>query len=398
MPSIKKLIISVVPENVLTSALRNFRKIAGRRKIIETKCRVHVIEEKSKDIFAGYYDLNPINNRLILVHSLDRKLKMNLEVRNLVNEQVILRFSTNAWNWQQGSRLRWYGENKIAYNDFEENRFCTKIYDLNGNEYDHLNIPLYDISSSGAYGISLDFTRLGYMRPGYGYTNLPFMQETISDGTIAVSFIDIKNRKTIKEITYADILKETDVINLKNCYINHLSFNKEETKFIFFFLEKVQTKHRAKLFEYDIFSDQLILLEDKLNVSHYTWIAENTLLVTAYDENAVCRYYIYEGSNRIPYAHDILTEDGHPTRLSSGDIITDTYPDRNGFQHLYRFSAQSCSKMLISDFFSSGKCTGEKRCDLHPRISENNNIIVCDVNSYGTRRIILVEGADILEN
>src|SRR5699024_5261318 len=79
---------------------------------------------------------------------------------------------THTWNVQQGCMLQWLGPNfneKILYNDFRDGQYCSVILNVNTNEERILSMPVYSVAQDGEFALTLDFSRLHRLRPGYGY-------------------------------------------------------------------------------------------------------------------------------------------------------------------------------------------------------------------------------------
>ena len=126
------------------------------------------------------------------------------------------------------------------------------------------------------------------MRPGYGYTNAPLDSNT-NISSEGIDLVDLSSNTSHRVVTYKEIevLMERTV-DLENCYLNHLAFSPSGNNLMFFFVEKGKI-HHASLFVYQIAEHRLIPLEIDKSVSHYCWISEDELLVTAYDAARNCR-------------------------------------------------------------------------------------------------------------
>ena len=88
--------------------------------------------------------------------------------------------------------------------------------------------------------------------------------------------------------------------------------------------------------------------------------------------------------------HGSLKEDGHPSMVSKNSLITDTYPDKFGFQTLL-FSDLVLNKTNeIAKVYSKFKINPEYRTDLHPRFNHSKNKICFDANIYGYRQLFIL--------
>ena len=121
--------------------------------------------------------------------------------------------TTNTWNWQQGARLCWMpkSNDKIIFNDYLNGKYISRIINIRTMAESKLNYPIYDIDCNGKYAISLNFSRLGVKRPGYGYLfddfNSP--KKIKNDG---IYIIDIPKNKIESILTYEKIAQG---LNLK---------------------------------------------------------------------------------------------------------------------------------------------------------------------------------------
>src|SRR5690625_4028433 len=116
--------------------------------------------------------------------------------------------TTHSWNVQQGCMLQWLGPNytdEIIYNDFRENQFCSVILNIKTNEERVIQKPVYSVSTDGKFALTLDFSRLHRLRPGYGYSNLP--DETKDEGcpnTPCIWHVDLKSGDAKSLLSYSD--------------------------------------------------------------------------------------------------------------------------------------------------------------------------------------------------
>lgn len=347
------------------------------------------IVDKDSDVFFGYYDINQFSgNNIAFLKVKNDKCKIFVR-KNDGGELYI--DSTNAWCWQQGCRLRWHPskENTLMWNDFDGYKYYTRTKNIYTGNEEIIEYPFYDVSKNGYYGLAIDFGRLGYMRPGYGYTNLPNRDEDAYGGIVLVNM----NTFIVESfVSYNDILSLIpQKLDPKICYLNHLLFNPSGNKFLFFFLTKERI-HKARLFVYDIDKSELKLLENEYSVSHYCWINDDEIIATAYDENRECKYYLYKkDACRKILMPDKLTVDGHPTIISKDIMITDTYPNNEGFQKVLKVDFNENNIDVIADLYSTAKYLGERRTDLHPRVDLENKRVAVDSNVNGRRKVCILE-------
>ena len=72
-------------------------------------------------------------------------------------------------------------------------------------------------------------------------------------------------------------------------------------------------------------------------------------------------------------------------------ILTDTYPDINGFQCLYLVDSIFDKKETLFKVYMKPVSNGELRTDLHPRFNSKHSKICIDTNRNGSREIIIID-------
>jgi len=397
---IKRILSVLLPEkayNIIRKytgkARRSIYRIVTFKRKLDTPYKTISFGDKSCDTFFGYYDIIPFNehNEVVYLECPKDKNFANIVYNKLGANRKRILTSTKAWNTQQGSRLRWFPESNdtIVFNDHDGEKYYSRIINIRTNVERKLDFPIYDISNDGKQGISLNFARLGKMRPGYGYDVYPY-NEPKSLANEGIDLINIENGECKRVVTYEQIQKKTGrkISDFHSFYINHLSFSPDGNRFLFFWLEITKHKHKASLFVFDICENQLHLLEDDMKVSHYTWQNNESIISTAYDEKFNCQYYKYfiEKPKEI-ISPSILNKDGHPTFLSPEILLTDTYPNRYSYQQLFIADIKNGKKTPIANVYSVPVKKEELRTDLHPRLNYTKDIISFDANVHGYRRL-----------
>lgn len=363
---------------------------------INTSKKFDIIKYKDSDVFCGYYDVSPFNSfdDILFIRRFPKREDVDICIRSTENESDIkIIANTYAWNWQQGCRLRWFpqSDDKIIFNIFEKGEYGARLIDKQGNHIRDFCCPIYDLSNDGHWGLTLNFERLGVMRPGYGYACQPYIPNDLREESIGI--VNLETNIIEERISYFEIgsvlSRNTD---FSNCYVNHLSFSPDNKKFLFFWIEIKNNYHQASLLVYDIERKEIIPLETNEKVSHYVWIDNDSILCTSYKNSATCRYYIYKIKTRAKeeYCPNSLREDGHPSIDSGCKILTDTYPDKNGFQYLYIVDSEKDSKEILFKVYMKPVANGETRTDLHPRFNNDHTKICFDANYNGNREIVIV--------
>ncbi len=370
-----------------------YRLITGNKKI-NTQYDIVEFSNVGCHTYFGYYDVTPFQGEKVIY--IEREKNSNVckvvlnDVHNTSKQYIA---DSHSWNWQQGIRLRWFpnSEDIISFNDYIGGQYINRIINIKTNEEKRLDWPLYDIDSNGKLGITLDFERLGVMRPGYGYTCEPYrVGDLWNDG---ISIIDIDKNQLIKTITYkelSDNIKKVD--DVSHFYLNHLSFSPDGTKFLFFWIDEANGYHQASLGVYDIPTGELIPLDNEKKASHYVWDGNDAIVCTLLDNIQYARYYRFNVKERTKkqICSNSLQEDGHPSIYTNDMILTDTYPDTKGFQHIYLVNTKNDTKTEIIKIYSIPTLNVEKRTDLHPRLSRNKRYLSFDSSHDSLRKMLIM--------
>ncbi|MBJ13393.1 MAG: hypothetical protein CMG62_10030 [Candidatus Marinimicrobia bacterium] len=389
-------------KDIIKLVLRNF----GRIKPITSNHLLYIFSSKNYHTFFGYYDTSPFSfdDSLLLACKVLKKgspssNSIKLGYFNLQEDHPeFIKFAeSNAWCWQMGSRLRWLNNKKniVSYNSMENENYINVFQDpFSGKILDIFKYPFYDINRNNSMAISLNFSRLERLRPGYGYSKLPdpsiYNGIPPDDGLI---LYDIKNKKKKKLFSLEEISnnnRSDDMIEAHH-YFNHVSFSPYSDHFIFFHLWAKSSIRNRRLFIYDPNKERVELLSNNL-VSHYSWKSEDEILITELDNN-ILKYNLYNIHSKTSslIGEKILIEDGHPSFINSSEIITDTYPDLIGYQRLLRYDITKNEVFKIGTFYSPPKFTSDNKCDLHPRLNRNKNIVCVDSGSIGRREMVLLK-------
>jgi hypothetical protein len=394
--------IRQVAKNRILVVISFIYRIFQLKSKINTKLELFSIGYTNTNTFFGYYDITPFNNNdeIVYLELPDDSPKANIIFNSTTLEKPTLIATTNAWNWQQGSRLRWLpgSDSEIVFNDFINGEYNCRILNIKTNANRIINTPIYDISPNGKYGITLNFERLGVLRPGYGYTNKPYCdQYDLSEESIHLVDMNTGEKEILTNYkTIANIMQQP-VNDYHPFYINHLSFSPDGQKVMFLWIEIIETWHQASLLVYDFNKKKINVLEKELKSSHYVWQDNNSILCAGYNHTAnsnICRFYLYntnDDSKQI-VCPNILQWDGHPVYLTEDIILIDTYPNRYAYQKLFLINLATGKQTKLVEIYSVPRKKEEERTDLHPRLNKAKNIICFDANVYGKRRLYFLKG------
>lgn len=370
-----------------------------------------VIKKYSRNnhhIFFGYYDRSPFSkdDNKVLACIVPKKWGKNQSIpmqlgyfdlndpTNHFNKFA----ETTTWCWQMGCRLRWVhtdSEENIFFN-YYNNRYSSKIIEPNnGKVLKRYDYPFYDINDDASLGVSINFSRLQRLRPGYGYNNLKDSTKgELIPGNEYLSLFNLKNNEILTKISLEEISKINSSETMKNAehYFNHISISPDSSKFIFFHLWTNKKNKFSRLFSYDLNEDKIKLITEQV-VSHYAWKNSDEILITEYNNGKLlyCLYNLFN-SKKIIIGENILNKDGHPSFIDDCNIITDTYPNIFGHQSLLFYSLSKPNKLItVKKVYSPIEFSGEKKCDLHPRLSNNKKMINIDIAEKNKREMLIID-------
>lgn len=359
------------------------------------------LKEKNKNVYFGYYDHSSERDNKVLYICTTNNLKdeANIYYYDINKHKSIHIAATNAWNYQMGSRVRWIHSSSIMFNNYKKKEgFFSEEIDLNGSCKKKYGFPIYDLSRDEKYGFYLDFTILNHFRPGYGYSNI---DEKIDNNRILKNGIyrgDLKENKSKLILPISKIIsyKNNTLLSLPLHYINHISCSKFDDILLFFHLwydEQKQLRNRVFIIDYS--GNIINVLDDFEKASHYAFKSKNELLLTVVNKGQI-EYRLYNILNNEYKVFEFLSVDGHPSYINDKLFITDTYPDKNGMQHIFVCDENGIKQELIQIYHNPRK-NNEIRCDLHPRYSgkiltfdsisrnyRNENILNVDLHNLRT--------------
>ena len=372
---------------------------------IDTKYKVFEIGEDNEESFFGYYDKSPLNatGNYLIYHSSKRltaKLPDSNEpiqviLANFINSEIIAKFDSNTYNWQQGTKLQWLDNNNFIFNDFdaERERYISKIVNANSGKIEKIvDFPIYDTYKS--FGISLNFDRLAILRPDYGYRNLAYknnfdLSNLKDDG---IFYIDLDNNEQKLLLSLEDIINIEKDDKMDNALhkVNHIMISPNGEKFMFMHRWILGNgKRYDRLLVSDIKGATINILADDEMVSHCCWYGNDSIIgYMKYCSHDYGFYRIDLKTNKTIFLSEKLSKfgDGHPTFFDSR-MVFDSYPDRSRMKHLYLYDIEKDFVEDIGNFFEPLSFFGETRCDLHPKWSLDGKSIYIDSVHNGVRKL-----------
>lgn len=304
---------------------------------------------------------------------------------------------TDCWSWQMGARLKWSKKYKESFyfNSYcnQKKIFQTIRYSIAEKKFYKLENNFYDISNNEEVKLSLNFERLNFYRPGYGFQikkNQNFDNNDIDDGIFIQNLNDNK-KKCIISLNEISEIENKRTGNIPH-YFNHISFNPKGDKFLFFDCWSENLKRKTKIFISNLNGEYESIKNLEL-ASHYAWINEEEILIFCKPINKSLGFYIYNIYLRtFQFMKNLQKQDGHPYIYDDNKMIIDTYPNNFFYRKLFSYDIKMNTEKLIGKFYTHNSSrNGEKKCDLHPRVSQSNKIISVDVAREKFRETFLIK-------
>lgn len=384
--------------------------------------KVHIFHDSRFSVFFGYNDKTPFSGdstKLLanLVEASDQDLQSegkdmkigfyNISLDNEKSNNFNLIDTTTTWSWQQGCMLQWNPKNptdEIVYNKMVNGKFGAVVFSLKEKKIIKLlNHPIYSLSPSGKHAGTLNFSRLGRLRPGYGYRMLNDHNKNanapLDDGLF---LIELETGEANLIISLYELAKDADKLNYEN-YINHISFSPDGGSLVFFHIwMDSNNKKNIRFIHYNLNTKEKIVLEDEMIVSHFCWRNEHSIMVTCKKiKETRWRYLLYEINDEVK-SSDLgipLQTDGHPMQSPMNPLlyVSDSRLDKRRSDKIFLFSEDGKKVFEVAKFFFPFGYDGPVRCDLHPRWDRRNKFICADIVYKNRRSMAIVELDEIFQ-
>lgn len=317
---------------------------------------------------------------------------------------------TSAWNVQQSCMLQWLGpdfSSRILFNDCRDGKYVSVIKEIESGAERVIPMPVYTVSADGKTALTLDFSRLYNLRPGYGYYNVPEKTKDVAlpDAT-AVWKIDLESGSIEPLLTYKDFATfqpRTEMQEVGSVHkVNHLMLSPSGKRCMVLYRWFVGQRKYTRLVTFDTFDGKnMYVLSDDDMVSHCFWKDDNHILAFENKKDGGPGYYFMtDKTQEFIHCWPQLSNDGHPSYSPDRSlIVTDTYPDRARVAEIKLMDGMDEKKndvKVIARVFAPFKYDNDTRCDLHPRWNHVGNKICFDSVFEGHRGLYVVDISDEL--
>lgn len=377
-------------------------------------------DDNGHEYFFGYYDKSPwdITDRYMLCMKAndtwsDVSPKEEAEILLIdtqENNKVRVLAKTRAWNVQQSCMLQWVGpdySSRILYNDFRDDKYCSVILNVeSGKEEKVISAPVYSVSADGKFALTLDFSRLYNLRPGYGYYNEKEKTEGVAlPDTTAIWRVDLESGEVTPVLKYTDFANFEPRPEMKEAgsvhKVNHIMLSPNGKRFMVLYRWFNGHRKYTRLVTCDVDGTDMYVLSDDDMVSHCFWKNDNEILAFENKKDGGPGYYLMRDKTQ-EYIHcwPQFSNDGHPSYSPNGSlIVTDSYPDRARVASINLMDGDENKKenTTIARVFAPFKYDNDTRCDLHPRWNHTGDKICFDSVFEGHRGLYVVNLYDSLD-
>ncbi|GEM_PF-177866 len=375
---------------------------------------VRVSPNEKAEYFFGYYDKSPedVTGQYVLCLKAHdtwsdvapskpaQILLIDTKKEEIDPSRAKVLAETHAWNVQQGCMMQWLGpdfDHEIIYNDFRDGKFCSVILDVFSGAERVLAMPVYSVAADGSFALTLDFSRLHRLRPGYGYSNLPeITADQIIPATTAIWKLDITTNSVTPILSYTDFTFFESRPEMKNAdhKVNHIMLSPSGKRFMVLHRWFDGEIKYTRLVTVNVDSTEMYNLSDDDMVSHCYWKNDEEIIAFENKKGSGIGYYLMK--DKTPsYKHlwPSMSTDGHPSYSPDGIMIaTDTYPNRSRIASIKTMSGNDVA--VVAKVFAPFKYDNDTRCDLHPRWSRDGKNVYFDSVFEGHRGLYKVAVRD----
>lgn len=372
---------------------------------------IRISPNDTAEYFFGYYDKSPedATGRYVLCLKAEdtwsevapakpaQILLIDTSLPENDKNRIRVLAETNTWNVQQGCMMQWLGpdfDKEIIYNDFRDGKYCSVVLDVFGGVERVLPVPVYSVSADGSFALTLDFSRLHRMRPGYGYSNLPDKTEgqKIPEGP-CIWKLDIHTNSVTPVLNYSDFASFEPRPEMQGAEhkVNHIMLSPSGFRFMVLHRWFQGERKYTRLVTVNVDGTEMYNLSDDNMVSHCYWKNDEEIIAFENKKSSGAGYYLMKDKSQ-EYKHlwPHISRDGHPSYSPDRRLVlTDTYPNRKRMAILKILNEDF--NIVIAKLFAPFKYDNDTRCDLHPRWSRDGKRVYFDSVFEGHRGLYMID-------
>lgn len=372
-------------------------KIVTRNKYIEIR-----------GSFFGFHDRVSMNKKgkvlshVVIGEFINGVGCADITVTDIHSGEASVVANTRCCNYQQGSLLTWLSDYKIIFNDIDTSGPITIIKDLVTGSSRILPFHFFSISPDSKLVSSVNFYRFGKGLPGYGY-DVKYPTKYMKDGDDSISsddisdfvIFDLEHNVCVYRLSIQEAKEiSTGLIDDGYYYFSHSCFSPSSNQIYFLLRSSNKFHNTSQLFSYDLIAKELTVLSSGGMVSHLSWLSDSRIVAFCNTiDDASFSYNIFDLKDNSVQSAAVkgLMKDGHPYAQGRHVFYTDTYPDKERRQYLYRVNLAKKSTETLLSIYSPLKYRGVGRVDFHPRLSACSNYITIDSSHNNDRSQIILK-------
>ena len=374
-------------------------------------------DDPNHEYFFGYYDKSPwdASDRYMLCMKANDTwsdvspkekaeiLLIDTEKAETDPERIKKIADTRAWNVQQSCMLQWLGpdfSSRILYNDFRDGKYVSVILTLSTMEEKVIPAPVYSVSADGKFALTLDFSRLYELRPGYGYYNVPEKTKGIAlPDTTAIWQVDLETGEVTELLKYTDFANFQPRPEMQEAgsvhKVNHIMLSPNGKRFMVLYRWFIGERKYTRLITCNVDGTDMYVLSDDDMVSHCFWKDNSHIIAFENKKKGGTGYYLMKDkTDKYYHCWPEMTGDGHPSFSPDRSlVVTDTYPDRARIAYLKVMDGdvRKPEVNVVAKVFAPFKYDNDTRCDLHPRWNHAGDKICFDSIFEGHRGLYVVD-------
>jgi hypothetical protein len=345
------------------------------------------------ETFFGYYDKSSINSRGDMLTHRVLEGCCSIFVK-LCKGTLIAVAEVEAWNWQQGAMATWLSDDLVAYNDISDGLAVCCVFSVSCQKVvsTHKNAIQCYSPATQIYA-SIDYKKLNLLRPEYGYPKLGI--EDCDHGR-GISLFQFSSGESVGKLRLEEInnfLTLSDSFEMSK--INHCQFSPDGSLVLFMYRAYRSDGKHSYLLAWDYKDGKLLKLMDNRVVSHYSWFDDTKILVWGRGGDETGYHFVDLDGNltAIKFIDPLLIGDGHPSiNTKNLNILTDTYPNKARLSTLFLIDGAREEKIV--QLKQPWRFNGPGRVDLHPRFSEDGDLITLESGHTGRRRQYVLKKKD----
>lgn len=294
---------------------------------------------------------------------------------------------TAAWNFQLGSMLQWLGADRVIYNTSDRGAVVARVHDLSQNRTFDLPAAFFAVAPDAAEVAGFDMGRGHSVNPGYSYAGVGYpLSERPAPESEGLMLMNPVTGQTRMAISYAELAERffTPHRQREAVLLGRLLYSPGGKRLAFSarYWESGTNRRRTCLLVLELASQTIhrVVPADWLP-QHFAWRDDQSLLVWSQPFESPACFHLYRIGNQAPpepVGRNLLLQDGHVAWFNGGaSLITDTFPQPDGSQHLYRLDIEPETLQHLGAFPAPNRPM-DLRCDLHPCLSRDEKWLAVD--------------------